>query len=418
MSGAKNRILRFARRGESANVVRMRWNQPRTLSFFRLALAALALSLVGPLRAGDSSLPDGLYVEFITPRGPIICELYYQKVPLPVTGFVGLAEGTLAQRGGRPFYSGLKWYRVVPNFVVQSGDPTFAPNKADDAEGHPFSFPDVFVPGLHHDAAGVLSMANAGPDTNSSEFFITLRDTQRLNYLHSVFGRIVRGLDALHALKQNDPITAVQIVRVGEAAREFKADKATFDALVAEAKKYEGATEPGPEANFDDPDHLLPTDPPRAKNFNFKLSNYDRATGRKVCARVYAKFAPEEIGQKAEAFAAALADRLGLDEDGVLAVYFADRDDWTLWLGERATSAFVGKAAPAKQLAEDGSLAKARQEFLGAARKLTGRYIAEAEEANPGQTILRAQKIKFATDAVLDGLLLRLEPKPGTEGNH
>jgi cyclophilin family peptidyl-prolyl cis-trans isomerase len=130
--------------------------------------------------AGDAPLPEGLYAEFVMARGSVIAELHYRQAPLTVTSFVGLAEGSLAPREGHPFFTGIKWYRVVPNFVIQSGDPTFAPGKDDDA-GHPYSFPDEFAPGLGHDAAGVLSMANAGPDTNSSEFFITLRDTRRLN---------------------------------------------------------------------------------------------------------------------------------------------------------------------------------------------------------------------------------------------
>ena len=156
-------------------------------------------AIVSGLAASESPLPDGLYAEFVMPHGTIVAELFYQKAPLTVTHFVGLAEGSLATHEGHPFYTGLRWYRVVPDFVVQSGDPTYSPEKKDqdDAAGHPLAFPDEFVPGLHHDRAGVLSMANAGPDTNSSEFFITLREINRLNYLHSVFGQVVRGTELL-----------------------------------------------------------------------------------------------------------------------------------------------------------------------------------------------------------------------------
>lgn len=346
-----------------------------------LLLAGLAAG--AGLRAAEAALPNGLYAEFDTPRGAIVCELYYRRVPLVVTNFVGLAEGSLAPRNSRPFYTGLRWYRVVPNFVVQSGDPTFAPGKPDDEAGHPYSFPDEFVPGLHHDAAGVLSMANAGPDTNSSEFFITLRDTQRLNYLHCVFGRVVRGLDALPQLRQDDPIRTVRILRVGEAAKAFKADQAAFDKLRAHAKKYTGAAEPGPLAHFDDPDHLLPVDPPRAKNFNYKLANFERATGVKVYARLYAKFTPESSGQHAGSFAGAVARRLGVARDGVLAIYFADTDRWGLWIGDRWVNAFVGREGTVAELMKDGSFHRAKQAFLAAATAQADAYAGRLRDSFP-----------------------------------
>lgn len=379
---------------------------------FVFVLVALILTAGRAACAAPEDLPDGLYAEFVTPHGSIVCELYYQRVPLVVTNFVGLAEGTLAQRNGRPFYTGLKWYRVVPNFVAQSGDPTFAPNKPDDDAGHPYSFPDEFSPGLHHDAAGVLSMANAGPDTNSSEFFITLRDTQRLNYLHSVFGRVVRGLDALKQIKQGDPIVAIRIVRVGAAAKAFNADRAAFDGLVAHAKKYSGVAEPGPTAHFDDPDHLLPSDVPRAKNFNFKLANFERATGIKVYARVYAKFVQEKPDQKPGSFAGALARKLSLAQDGVLAVYFADLDQWTLWIGDRYVNAFMGRAGTVAEFMQDKSFHHAKQSFFAEAQKQAVIYTHETEVAAPDKPITPAQKIKYTTDAVLDALIFKFEPKP------
>src|ERR1019366_4835203 len=252
-----------------------------------------AAALAAPLPGSVEALPDGLYAEIVTPRGLITAELFYQKAPLTVVNFTGLAEGTLGPKKGTPFFNGLKFHRVVPNFVVQGGDPLGT------GEGGPgYSFPDEFRPGLRHDAAGVLSMANDGPDTNGSQFFITLREVNRLNYLHSVFGRVVRGLDVLPLIRQDDAITAVNIRRIGGAAAAFRADQAAFNALVATAKKYTAAPEPGPAAQFDDPDKLLPAEPPRALAFQRKLTNFERATGVRLYARVVAKFVPETPSQR------------------------------------------------------------------------------------------------------------------------
>src|SRR4051812_7260884 len=211
--------------------------------FVAALFAGLLATASSPIvRAAEPApLPDGLYAEFSTPRGTFTCELFFQKTPLCVTHFVGLAETSVAPRGGQPFYSGLKWYRVVPGFVLQSGDPTdpgggiqSRPPRAAgvEQEGHPFPFPDEIVPGLHHDAAGMLSMANGGPDTNSSEFFLTLAPVNRLNYLHSVFGRVVRGIEVLPKIVQGDDL-AIKIIRRGEAARAFKADETTLRARIA-----------------------------------------------------------------------------------------------------------------------------------------------------------------------------------------
>ena len=239
------------------------------------SLLAFALSLLlgsTACRAADSPLPDGLYAEFTTPRGVIIAELHHLRAPLTVASFVGLAEGTLGPQPGRPFFDQLKFHRVVPGFVVQGGDPLGT------GEGGPgYEFPDEFVPGLRHDAVGILSMANAGPDTNGSQFFFTLAPVHRLNYLHSVFGRTVRGVDVLPQIQKDDAFT-VRILRQGAGAQAFAADAPAFAALLAAAR-------PADHLRFDDPEGILPTTPPRARSFNFKLENLERSTGLKVFVR-------------------------------------------------------------------------------------------------------------------------------------
>lgn len=368
-----------------------------------------------PATATPPALADGLYAEFTTPHGTFVAELFFQKTPMTVASFVGRAEAGIAAREGKPFFSGLTWYRVVPNFVIQSGDPIRSamkpgtePTEADDAAGHPFPFPDEIAPGLHHDAAGVLSMANGGPDTNSSEFFITLRDTNRLNYLHSVFGRVVRGAELLPRVRQDEPFT-IKILRVGPAARAFKADQVAFAQLVDIAKKYSGAIEPGPTAHFDDPDKLLPIDPPRAKNFNFKLANFERATGRKLYARVFAKSPSEAEDAQPGAFMRALAQKLGTDRDGVLAVYFADEKDWRIWFGDDAVATFLGRKPTATDLASDGALHQAKMAFIDAAIA-RGNAFAQQVIAE-GRTVNDAQHLKLTVDEVIDGLIAILEPK-------
>jgi cyclophilin family peptidyl-prolyl cis-trans isomerase len=377
---------------------------------FLCALPVL-LTLGLALRADEppvppASLPDGLYAEFVTPRGTVTAELFYRQVPLTVASFTGLAEGTLGPKKGAPFFNGLKFHRVVPNFVVQGGDPLGT------GEGGPgYSFADEFVPGLRHDDAGVLSMANDGPDTNGSQFFLTLREVNRLNYLHSVFGRVIRGREILPLIRQNDLITAVHIRRVGAAAIAFRADQAAFDTLAARAKKYAAAPQPGPAANFDDADKLLPTDPPRALAFQRKLANFERATGRKIYARLCARFVPETPNQRPGSLAGSMAKKLGLPPASTLAVYFADTGQWGLWIGDDYLPAFTGRTGPLAELMQTGGLHQAKQDFLAAARTRADAATADfAQSAPPDKPLTAGQKIKFQVDAVLDALIFKFEP--------
>ena len=191
-----------------------------------LALAAMAACTV-------QSLPDGLYAQISTNRGAMVCRLDFEKAPMTVSNFVGLAEGKL--KTGRPagtrFYDGLTFHRVVRDFMIQGGDP-----KGDGTGGPGYEFPNETRPDLMHDGPGMLSMANSGPDTNGSQFFITHKATPWLDGAYSVFGRVVKGQQVVDSIQQGDRMKSVKIIRVGRAAKDFAVTQAGFDSLVAKAK--------------------------------------------------------------------------------------------------------------------------------------------------------------------------------------
>lgn len=374
---------------------------------FSLLLVLLAPAVSVALSAADPALPDGLYAEIGTPRGTVVCELFFPQVPLTVANFVGLAEGTLGPTPRKPYFDGVKFHRVVPDFVVQGGDPS---GTGDGGPG--YTFPDEFAPALRHDAAGVLSMANRGPDTNGSQFFLTLRETNRLNFLHSVFGRVVRGLDVLPRIQRGDTMT-VAILRRGTAARAFRADEAAFRALAARAKPYTAPLKPGPAHPFDDPEKILPLEPSRAKHFNAKLANVERTTGLKIVARLRAKSPTDAEDAQPGAFMRALAEKLGTARDGALAVYFADDDSWRVWVGDALTARFTGRPGTAAELTASGAIHEVKEAFLQAAQKRGNddfkqqqETLAAAKQPAPPS----GQRVKLQTDAILDGLIARLLP--------
>lgn len=167
-------------------------------------------------------LPDGLYAVFDTFKGRFAAFLYPDKTPLTVANFVGLAEGAFPA-DGRPFYDGLTFHRYVGSFVIQGGDP-----RGDGTGGPGYRFPDEFDPSLRFSGAGVLAMANSGPGTNGSQFFITLAATPHLNDKHTIFGRVALGMDVVQRLRAGDRMAGVYIVRKGKAAEAFAVDREAF----------------------------------------------------------------------------------------------------------------------------------------------------------------------------------------------
>ncbi len=189
--------------------------------------------------AEEKKMKDGLYAKITTNKGEILLRLLYNKTPLTVINFVGLAEGSLHLGGsdkptGTPFYNGLTFHRVIANFMIQGGCPL-----GTGTGGPGYTFPDEFDKSLRHDSPGILSMANAGPGTNGSQFFITHVPTPHLDDHHTVFGRIIEGQDVVNAIAQGDVIKTVEIIRVGKEAEQFKTDQAAFDAALALIKEKE-----------------------------------------------------------------------------------------------------------------------------------------------------------------------------------
>ena len=174
-------------------------------------------------------MQDGIYAKFNTSKGAITVKLTYDKTPGTVGNLVALAEGNLENKvkpQGTPYYNGLKFHRVIPDFMIQGG----CPLGTGTGDGG-YKFDDEFHPDLTHNGPGVLSMANAGPGTNGTQFFITHVATPWLDNKHTVFGHVVEGQEVVDAIAQGDALDTLEIIRVGADAEAWNAVEAfrTFE---------------------------------------------------------------------------------------------------------------------------------------------------------------------------------------------
>ena len=190
--------------------------------------------------SGGQKTTDGLFAEIETNKGKILVQLEFEKTPVTVANFVSLAEGknpmVNVKYTGKPFYNGLKFHRVIADFMIQGGDPDG--NGSGDSG---YKFKDEIVADLKHTGPGILSMANAGPNTNGSQFFITHKETSWLNGRHTVFGHVVTGMEVVNKIAQDDKIVKVTIIRKGAKAKKFDAAKifkqSVEDQIKAEKEK-------------------------------------------------------------------------------------------------------------------------------------------------------------------------------------
>ncbi|MDU8886575.1 peptidylprolyl isomerase [Yeosuana sp. MJ-SS3] len=222
------------------------------MNIFKNVMKSIALILLMTLSSCQekyADLDDGIYAEIVTNKGTMVAKLFYDKTPVTVANFVSLAEGTNTMVDsvykGKNFYEGIIFHRVIDSFMIQGGDPTGT------GSGSPgYRFMDEFSPDLKHDKPGILSMANSGPATNGSQFFVTEVPTPHLNNRHSVFGELVLGLDVLDTISNvetsqpgNKPveditINQLNIIRKGSDAKAFDAAN-TFKNHFAEAERRE-----------------------------------------------------------------------------------------------------------------------------------------------------------------------------------
>ena len=174
-------------------------------------------------KKNNLNMENGIYAQINTSKGDILIKLEYNKAPLTVANFIGLSEGSIKNNKkniGEPYYDGLKFHRVIADFMIQGGCPD------GNGMGDPgYKFADEFHPDLKHDGPGILSMANSGPSTNGSQFFITHKETPWLDGKHSVFGKVINGQDVVNSIVQDDLINSVKIIKEGSEALSFDANK-------------------------------------------------------------------------------------------------------------------------------------------------------------------------------------------------
>ncbi|GAA0873024.1 peptidylprolyl isomerase [Gangjinia marincola] len=211
-----------------------------------IIIAAIVVTVFSACKEVYPDLSDGLYAEIETNKGTFVGELFYKATPLTVANFVSLAEGSNtfvdSTYLGKNFYDGISFHRVIKDFMIQGGDPM-----GTGSGGPGYKFEDEIVDSLQHDGKGYFSMANSGPATNGSQFFVTLKETPWLNGKHTVFGKVVKGqevvdsIGAVETVKPGDkpvnPVTinTVTIIRKGKEAKDFDAPK-IFENIMEEAE--------------------------------------------------------------------------------------------------------------------------------------------------------------------------------------
>ncbi|MGO4820857.1 MULTISPECIES: peptidylprolyl isomerase [unclassified Flavobacterium] len=190
-----------------------------------LILGFLNIHAQGTKKAtGKKVTPEGIFALISTNKGDITLQLNYEKAPVTTANFISLAEGknpfiTDAKLKGKPFFDGLKFHRVINDFMIQTGDPL-----GNGSGGTGYAFKDEFTD-LQFDKGGILAMANSGPESNSSQFFITHKETPWLNNRHTIFGHVIEGMNIVNSIVQGDVITKVTISRKGKSAKQFNAEK-------------------------------------------------------------------------------------------------------------------------------------------------------------------------------------------------
>ncbi|WP_159024041.1 peptidylprolyl isomerase [Formosa sp. L2A11] len=224
------------------------------MTLLKQSFKFLLLALMVSFTACNDKYPDlgdGMYAEIITNKGTMVANLEFEKVPVTVANFVSLAEGTNTMVDsiykGKKFYDGILFHRVIDGFMIQAGDPT-----GTGSGGPGYKFPDEFNDSLRHNKPGILSMANAGPGSNGSQFFITEIPTPNLDDRHSVFGELVLGLDVQDSISnvkkdardkplEDVVIKTINIIRKGAAAKKFDANAVFLNSFAEIERKKEEA---------------------------------------------------------------------------------------------------------------------------------------------------------------------------------
>ena len=180
-------------------------------------------------------MPEGIYADFNTNKGKFTVLLDHKKAPMTVANFIGLAEGTITNASysaGKPFFNGSIWHRVVKGHVIQGGEPSIVKDPAtSEVNSTGYMIPNE-INTLSHNKAGMIGMANAGPHTNTCQYYITLGDRSYLDGNYTLFGEVVDGMDVVNDIAQGDTTISVSIVRAGNEAENFNVNDETFGRLV------------------------------------------------------------------------------------------------------------------------------------------------------------------------------------------